>query len=38
MSGQWVTDHGNPHTMAACLEIPWNTPHSTSEGYREIGA
>jgi hypothetical protein len=38
MSGQWVTDHGNPHTMAACLEIPWNTPHSTIKGYREIGA
>lgn len=38
ISGQWVNDHGNPHTMAACLETSWNTPHSTTKGYREVGA
>ena len=37
ISGQWVTDHGNPHTVAACLETSWNTPHSTAEGYRTVG-
>ena len=37
ISGQWVTDHGNPHTIAACLETSWNTPHSTTEGYRTVG-
>jgi hypothetical protein len=38
ISGQWVNDHGNPFTLAACLETSWNTPHSTTEGYREVGA
>lgn len=38
ISGQWVNDHGNPHTHAICLETPWNTPHSTTEGYRRVGA
>jgi hypothetical protein len=37
ISGQWVTDHGNPHTMAICLETAWNTPHSTSQGYLAVG-
>jgi hypothetical protein len=37
ISGQWVTQHGNAHTMAACLETSWNTPHSTPEGYRTVG-
>lgn len=37
ISGQWVTDHGNPQTVAACLETSWNTPHSTTEGYRAVG-
>lgn len=37
ISGQWVTDHGNPHTVSACLETSWNTPHSTTEGYRTVG-
>jgi hypothetical protein len=37
ISGQWVTDHGNPHTMAACLETSWNTPHSTTDGYLTVG-
>jgi hypothetical protein len=37
ISGQWVTDHGNPQTVSACLETAWNTPHSTTEGYRTVG-
>jgi hypothetical protein len=37
ISGQWVTDHGNLHTVSACLETPWNTPHSTSDGYQTVG-
>lgn len=37
ISGQWVNDHGNPHTLSACLETSWNTPHSTTEGYRTVG-
>lgn len=38
ISGQWVNEHGNPFTMAACLETSWNTPHSTTDGYRKVGA
>lgn len=38
ISGQWVNDHGNPFTMAACLETSWNTPHSTIDGYGAVGA
>lgn len=37
ISGQWVNANGNPHTVAACLETSWNTPHSTTEGYRTVG-
>jgi hypothetical protein len=37
ISGQWVNDHGNPHTMAACLETSWNTPASTTHGYLAVG-
>lgn len=38
ISGQWVNDHGNPHTLAICLETAWNTPQSTTEGYRSVGS
>jgi hypothetical protein len=38
ISGQWVSDHGNPHTVSLCLETSWNTPHSTTAGYRTVGA
>jgi hypothetical protein len=38
ISGQWVTDHGNDYTVAVCLETSWNTPHSTTEGYRAVGS
>ncbi|MEQ1852363.1 MAG: zinc carboxypeptidase, partial [Chthoniobacteraceae bacterium] len=37
ISGQWVNEHGNPHTMAACLETSWNTPASTTDGYLTVG-
>jgi len=37
ISGQWVTDHGNDHTLAICLETSWNTPHSTTAGYQTVG-
>jgi len=37
ISGQWVAANCNPHTMAACLETSWNTPHSTTDGYRSVG-
>lgn len=37
ISGQWANDHGNPHTMAACLETSWNTPASTADGYLAVG-
>lgn len=37
ISGQWVNDHGLPQTVAVCLETSWNTPHSTTEGYRTVG-
>lgn len=38
MSGLWVSGNTNEQTVAACLETPWNTPHSTTEGYRGVGA
>jgi hypothetical protein len=38
ISGVWVAEHANPGTMAACLEAPWNTPHSTTAGYLDLGA
>jgi len=37
ISGQWVVDHGSPQTVAVCLETAWNTPRSTTEGYRTVG-
>lgn len=37
MSGIWVTNHCRDHVVAACLETAWNTPHSTIEGYEQVG-
>ncbi|MCP5559539.1 MAG: zinc carboxypeptidase [Verrucomicrobiaceae bacterium] len=37
ISGMWVDANGNPDTVAACLETSWNTPHSTTAGYRDVG-
>jgi hypothetical protein len=38
MSGTWVSMNANPHTVAVCLETSWNTPQSTIEGYKAVGA
>jgi len=38
MSTNWATLHALPHTVALCLETAWNTPFSTSDGYRTTGA
>jgi Zinc carboxypeptidase/Cytosolic carboxypeptidase N-terminal domain len=38
MSGTWVSMNGNPHTVGLCLETSWNTPTSTTEGYRAVGS
>jgi hypothetical protein len=37
MSHVWIAEHCRPHVVAVCLETPWNTPHSTTEGYRTVG-
>ncbi len=38
ISGQWVQAHGNPQTLALCLETPWNIEQSTVTGYKAVGA
>ncbi len=38
ISGTWVTEHANQQTVAVCLETPWNTASSTTEGYAKVGA
>lgn len=38
MSGTWASMNGNAHTVGLCLETSWNTPKSTTEGYRAVGA
>jgi hypothetical protein len=38
ISGTWVGMNANPHTVATCLETSWNTPKSTIEGYKAVGA
>ncbi|MBX7210975.1 MAG: zinc carboxypeptidase [Verrucomicrobiaceae bacterium] len=37
ISGTWVSMNGNPHTVGVCLETSWNTPSSTTTGYRSVG-
>ena len=37
MSGIWVTSHCRDHVVATCLETAWNTPHSTIDGYEQVG-
>lgn len=37
MSANWVAMNGNPHTVSLCLETIWNSPNSTTEGYRAVG-
>ena len=38
ISRNWVQLHGNPHTVSACLETPWNTERSHVNGYKAVGA
>lgn len=38
ISANWVSMNGNPHTVSLCLETIWNSPRSTTEGYRAVGA
>ena len=38
VSGNWVRDRSHERAVALTLETAWNTPHSTTEGYREVGA
>jgi len=37
ISKNWVTKHTAPHVVSATLETSWNTPESTTDGYRQIG-
>ncbi|RFC45733.1 MAG: Murein tripeptide amidase MpaA [Verrucomicrobia bacterium] len=37
MSAHWVALHGNPRTVAVCLETIWNSAASTTDGYRKVG-
>jgi hypothetical protein len=37
ISTPWALEHGNPQTISFTVEIPWNTPTSTPEGYRVVG-
>ncbi len=37
MSKNWVTAHAPPHAVAVTLETAWNTPDSTTDGYRRLG-
>jgi len=38
ISRNWVQLNGNEHTVAACLETPWNTERSHVQGYKAVGA
>ena len=37
MSKNWVAAHAPPHAVAVTLETAWNTPDSTTDGYRRLG-
>jgi hypothetical protein len=37
MSKNWVAAHAPPHAVALTLETAWNTPDSTTDGYRALG-
>ncbi len=38
ISANWVSMHGNSHTVSLCLETIWNSPNSTATGYQAVGA
>jgi hypothetical protein len=37
VSDSWVAAHGNPNTIAFCIETPWNVPQGTISGYKATG-
>lgn len=37
ISANWVCMNGNPDTVSLCLETIWNSPNSTTTGYRAVG-
>jgi hypothetical protein len=37
VSGAWVRRHCGENAVAVCLETAWNTPESTTDGYRQVG-
>ncbi len=37
VSGTWVRNYGDENVVAMTLETAWNTPHSTTEGYQQVG-
>lgn len=37
ISKNWVAMHTRDHVVAVTLETPWNTPHSTTDGYQQVG-
>lgn len=37
ISKNWVTKNCANHVVAVTLETSWNTPHSTTAGYRTVG-
>jgi hypothetical protein len=37
ISKNWVSFHAREHVVSVTLETAWNTPHSTSDGYRTVG-
>lgn len=37
ISKNWVMFNTNDHVVAVTLETSWNTPHSTTNGYRQVG-
>ena len=38
MSASWVAAHAAETALPVCIETPWNTPRSSQEGYRDMGA
>lgn len=38
ISANWVSMNGNADTVSLCLETTWNSPKSTTTGYRAVGA
>jgi hypothetical protein len=37
VSEVWVLENANASTIGFCIETPWNSPKSTTEGYRATG-